>query len=262
MNMIRMVPFAALLLAGACGSPAPTNQDVNLVNGAANDVVLNEDDAGISEGGAAAPEVAALPAVPGDLSADDAAPLAQATQISTTIADDSAVERIPFEGGWAWRRNGQILRTASRDGHRVSYFRAGEAAPFFVQQGDDSFAYAAGQPQRSYDRSGRPGAVAPARRDEARRLADESRHDHDQAATVPHQGDQPHRPDRPGPNQGAGTPDGGHPGPAGPPAGDHGGHDAAAGNDHGGNGRGGPDRRRPDAQDHDAQGNHLRPQGN
>ena len=43
--------------------------------------------------------------------------------------------------------------------------------------GVQTFAYRGGQPERAFDRRGRPGAVSPQRREEARRLAEDSRRD-------------------------------------------------------------------------------------
>jgi len=119
----------------------------------------------------------------------EAAPLAQAAEIAGEIDGGAGVERVPFEGGWAWRRDGKIIRTASRDGRRVSWFRPGESAPFLVQQGEETFAYADGRPQRAFDRRGRPAAVPPQRQEEARRLADQSRRDRDQAERAPRRPD-------------------------------------------------------------------------
>ena len=134
-------------------------------------------------------DLVSLPSPPADLPVTEAAPLAQAAEIAGEIDGGAGVERVPFEGGWAWRRDGKIIRTASRDGRRVSWFRPGESAPFLVQQGEETFAYADGRPQRAFDRRGRPAAVPPQRQEEARRLADQSRRDRDQAESAPRRPD-------------------------------------------------------------------------
>jgi hypothetical protein len=187
MKSVRLLPpFAALLLASACGGGGITNEAANNAELTANDMAMNDalaaDDVG--EGAEAAPVVAAPPAPPSDLSAEEAAPLAQATQVATEIESDPQVERVPYQDGWAWRRAGQIIRTASRDG-RVSYFRPGEAAPFFVQQGDRGFAYSSGRAQRAYDGRGRPSRIDDARRAAAQRAVEQSRRDRDEAQRAP-----------------------------------------------------------------------------
>jgi hypothetical protein len=204
--LLQSAAAAAILLGAGCSAPSATDNQAAVDNEAAGNALL-ADEAGAAE---SAPAIAPPPAAPAGSSADDAAPLTQASRIASEIQSAPDVERVPFEGGWAWRRNGQILRTSSRDGRRVSYFRPGEGAPFFVQQGEQSFAYAAGNVRRAYDRGGHPAPIAPAQRDDARRLADQSRHDHDQAQHAPappqqHNGDQARSDghDRSAPDRGA-----------------------------------------------------------
>lgn len=182
---ILLQPLAAstLLLAAACGGSNQTADSGNEMNGE----LANLDQAvpeSVNQTGEGV-DLVSLPAAPADVPAAEAAPLAQAAQLASEIDSGAGVERVPFEGGWAWRRGGRIIRTASRDGRRVSWFRPGESTPFLVQQGEETFAYAAGRPQRSFDRRGRPAAVPPQRQDEARRLADQSRRDRDQAERAP-----------------------------------------------------------------------------
>jgi hypothetical protein len=259
MNPVRLLPPLALLLAmSACGGGASTNSAAANAELAANAVVANgETAAGTIDEADASAEVAPLPAPPSDLSADDAAPLVQATQVATEIAQDTSVERVPYQGGWAWRRGGQIIRTASRDGSRVSYFRPGESTPFYVQQGDRGFAYSAGRPRRAYDRSGHAAAIDAARRAEAERLAEDSRRDRDEAQQAPAR-PTPDRngPDRSGPGRSdhPGANDGDHHG--GPAGSDHraGNNDDRrpdAGNDRGRDDHGDADRRRPGSRDRD-----------
>lgn len=207
MKPVRLLPsFAVLLLASACGGGATTNETANVVDATANDMAMNDQlaaDNPEEDADAAPVAVAPPPAPPSDLSAGDAAPLAQATEVAAAIESDTTVERVPYRDGWAWRRNGQIIRTASRDGRRVSYYRAGDAAPFFVQDGDQGYAYAGGRPQRAYDRRGRPSQIDAARRAAAQRAVEQSRHDHDEAQHAPSRpdhgnNDRGHDRDRPG----------------------------------------------------------------
>ena len=205
MKPVRLLPPLAILLAmtacngGARSDNGLANADLTANDLAANDAMVAET---IDEGDASA-EVAPLPTPPNDVSAADAAPLVQATQVATEIAQDNSVERVPYQGGWAWRRGGQIIRTASRDGSRVSYFRPRESAPFYVQQGDRGFAYSGGRPQRAYDRSGRPARVDAARRAEAERIAQQARRDRDEAQRAPSRPTPDRgRPDRPDANAG------------------------------------------------------------
>lgn len=130
-------------------------------------------------------ELVDLPDAPADLPAAEAAPLTQAAAIMEEIDDGVGVERIPYEDGWAWRREGRIIRTASRDGRRVSYFRPGDGNPFLVQQGGETFSFAGGRPERAFDRRGRPGAVSPQRQEEARRLVEQSRRERERAERAP-----------------------------------------------------------------------------
>lgn len=230
--LLKSAALAAILLAAGCSS----NGDNQAVadNGADNALAFNDTAPGDNVADAA-PTIAPPPAAPAGTPADDAAPLTQAAQIASEIGSAADVERVPYQGGWAWRRSGQILRTSSRDG-RISYFRPGESTPFFVQQGEQSFAYAGGRPRRAYDRSGHAAPLAPDRQGEAQRLADQSRQDHSQAAHAPApQPDQGH--DR---ANGPGHPAGDRAGPPqAPPSGNAadnahgGGHDRNAGADRG-----------------------------
>lgn len=179
--LLRPLAASTLLLAAACGGSGPADDAGNGM--AVNEALANLDEALPDDNDLAADDVelASLPPLPADAPAAETAPLAQAAQIAREIDTDTAVERVPFEGGWAWRRGGRIIRTASRDGRRVAWFRPGEGTPFLVQQGDETLAYRGGRVQRAFDRRGRPGAVTAQRREEARRLAEQSRSDRDRA---------------------------------------------------------------------------------
>ena len=181
--VLRPLAASALLLAAACGSAGSDNVAGN------DEVMANEAFGDFDEAlpGDADEAVAlvSLPPAPANVPAAAAAPLAQAAAIAREIDDDDEIERVPFEGGWAWRRNGRIVRTASRDGRRVSWVRPGESTPFLVQRGEETFAYRGGRAERAFDRRGRPAAVSAQRQEEARRLAEESRREREQAERAP-----------------------------------------------------------------------------
>ena len=253
--LLRPLAASTLLFAAACGGSGPANDAGN--DAAVNEALANLDEALPEDNELAANDVdlVSLPPPPAEAPTAETAPLSQAAAITSEIDSGTGVERVPFEGGWAWRRDGRILRTASRDGRRVSYFRPGESTPFLVQQGDETFAYRGGRPQRAFDRRGRPGAITQQRQEEARRLADQSRRDRDQAERAPRRPDN----DRNGSNRGD---DRNGPGRGGDRSGadrpDQNGNSASTGRDD----RGGtrdrnrrPDDRRPRG-DRDDDGNH------
>ncbi len=70
------------------------------------------------------------------------------------------IARVPVDGGLAWLQDGQVVRTASEDGHRIAYFYPGEERPFLVQDGRQAFAYRNGRAQLAYDNDGRPARVS------------------------------------------------------------------------------------------------------
>ncbi len=180
----RPLAASTLFLAAACGGSGTTADAGN--DAAVNEALASLDETMPDEAGESAPvDLVSLPPAPADAPAGETAPLTQAAAIATEIDGGAGVERVPYEGGWAWRRDGRILRTASRDGRRVSYFRPGDSAPFLIQQGEETFAYQGGRPQRAFDRRGRPGAVSARRVAEARRLADDSRRDRARAEQAP-----------------------------------------------------------------------------
>jgi hypothetical protein len=177
------IGLAALLVAG-CNKAADQSNAVATDNGPAfNDAALLGNDS--TETADAAPvNVAPVPAPAPSLPAAEAAPLRQAAKTASEIATASDVERIPYDGGWAWRRGGQIIRTASSDGRRVSYFRPGDSNPYLVQDAGRAFAYSNGRVERSYDDRGRPAQVDAGKRDEGQRLAQQSAQERDRAKQV------------------------------------------------------------------------------
>jgi hypothetical protein len=129
----------------------------------------------------ASTEIARPPAIPDDANAVAAAPLNDAGEIASEIASNTMIARVPVEGGLAWVQDGDVVRTVSGDGRRVSYFHPGESRPFLVQTGGLAYAYDHGQAQLAYDDRGRPAPVSDAARAEAERLADQSRREREEA---------------------------------------------------------------------------------
>src|SRR4051812_49977665 len=119
--LLRPLAASPLLLAAACGG---SGSAVVAGNESVNELLANADEAvpeSVNQTGEGVALVS-LPPAPADATATETAPLAQAAQIAGEIDGGTGVERVPYEGGWAWRRDGRIIRTASRDGRRVSWF--------------------------------------------------------------------------------------------------------------------------------------------
>jgi hypothetical protein len=125
------------------------------------------------------------PAIPDEATEAEATPLNDAGEIASEISSNTMIERVPVEGGLAWRQDGEVLRTVSRDGARVAYFHPGERAPFLVQERGLAFAYDRGRAQLAYDGEGRPARVSDAARAEAERLAEQSRREREEAERAP-----------------------------------------------------------------------------
>ena len=113
---------AALFLVAGCGSAS--SPDTTTARGAA-------EQAGVE---LAAARVPRPPAIPDDVSEDEAAPLNDAGEIASEISGNTMIAQVPVRGGLAWVEDGQVVRTASSDGRRVAYFHPGEDRPFFVQK--------------------------------------------------------------------------------------------------------------------------------
>jgi hypothetical protein len=164
--------LAALFLVGGCSRT--TTQDT----AAANDKAA----AGTA---LASADIPRPPAIPDDVTDAQAAPLNDAGEIASEISANTMIAPVPVNGGLAWREDGQVVRTASRDGQRVAYFRAGERQPFLVQRGGLAFAYQNGRAALAYDSQGRPAPVPAAALAEAERLAAQSRREREAAEHAP-----------------------------------------------------------------------------
>jgi len=116
-------------------------------------------------------DVARPPVAADEANQSEAAPLDDAGEIASEIESNTAIGRVPVDGGLAWLQDGEVVRTASSDGARVAYFHPGEERPFLVQGRDVAIAYRDGRPALAYDGGGRPVRVPDRARDEAERLA-------------------------------------------------------------------------------------------
>jgi len=202
--------------AGNSADMALTNAD----NGAGDMMTNGEEEVADTDAGTTAPAIA-IPTVAADAPAEQSVPVAEAAQAAATIVSDPNVGRVAWGDGWAWKRDGQVIRTASRDGRRVSYFHPGARQPYYVQDGDRSFGYDdSGKLAHVYDHGGHPKAPDANTRHDADQLDREARRDHDHARNAPpapsrndhngshrsnppaHQGDDGHQ----GPSRGHPTP--------------------------------------------------------
>ena len=174
MKFLPMAPcaaLAALVLVGGCSRT--TTKDT-----AAGDRTT----AGTA---LASAELPRPPAIPDEATDAEAAPLNDAGEIASEISGNTMIARVPVDGGLAWVEDGQVVRTASRDGQHVAYFHPGENQPFFVQKHGFAFAYDGGRPDQAYDAEGNPRPVSDAARMEATRLASLARRERELAARQP-----------------------------------------------------------------------------
>ena len=121
------------------------------------------------------------PAIPDEATDAQAQPLNDAGEIASEISSNTMIERVPVNGGLAWREDGEVVRTASSDGSRIAYFHPGEDHPFLVQRGGLAYALEDGRAQLAYDSDGHPAPVSEAARAEAARLAEQSRREEEAA---------------------------------------------------------------------------------
>jgi hypothetical protein len=163
------VALAALFLVSGCGA-AP--REATAASGQTGTALASAD-------------IPRPPAIPDDATDAQAAPLNDAGEIASEISANTMIERVPVDGGLAWREDGAVVRTASRDGQRVAYFRTGERQPFLVQRGGLAYAYENGRAALAYDSAGQPAPVPAAARADAERLAAQARRERDAAAQVP-----------------------------------------------------------------------------
>lgn len=170
----------------AAGLNSDTTEDTGAVGATAvNETTAADPGAESANGSTPAPVAVVTPPAPApDLPPAAAAPLAEAATITQTIVQGSGVERIPYQGGWAWRRDGHIVRIASADGRRVSYFRPGETTPFLVQQDKRAVAFNHGAVERAYTPQGRPEPADSSTRKNGEQLARQAVQDRTRATQV------------------------------------------------------------------------------
>lgn len=148
----------ALALAGCNKAPEITdNAMVNVDETADLNGAMFNSDAPIIEDANDDPPAVAVVAVPRPAGATPAesAPLTEAGAIEEDIRSGRNIQRVRYGEGWAWTRDGKILRTANREGHSVAYFRGGENQPFFVQREGRSYAYQGDRPTRVWGTDGK-----------------------------------------------------------------------------------------------------------
>lgn len=177
---------ATLALAGCDKAPETTdNAMVNLGDAVdMNSTAFNADAPVIEDANDEPPAVvvAAVPKAPAGAPAADSAPLTEAGAIEEDIRAGRNIERVRYGDGWAWTRDGRIVRTANRDGQDVAYFRGGEDRPFFVQREGRAYAYQGARPTRVWGTDGKVREPDSDRTREAEQAAEEARTQHDRAA--------------------------------------------------------------------------------
>ncbi|MGN6280084.1 MAG: hypothetical protein ACTHM8_15365 [Sphingomonas sp.] len=156
------------------------------------DLALPAGDTAVVEDASTAPAIQTVEVPTPDPSTPDAdaAPLTDALAAQQLIDAGTGITRVQQADGWAWMQNGQIIRTASADGHRVSYFKRGSTTPYFVQQDGRSYAYDNGRVAHEYDDHGRVRAPDAQHQREAQQFADQAHQQHYRAQqaskTAPH----------------------------------------------------------------------------
>lgn len=178
---------AAPALLTACGQGSQQATPTSAPSEQASDAAVlpaADEAAPVVDETAAAPVTDVVP-VPVAAQADPAAaaPLAAAAAITTAISKGTGVQRIRHGDGWAWMQNGKIVRTASADGKRVSYFRNGSDTPFLVQDDKRAYAYSGGKLTHDYD-NGHAKTIDSGDRKDAEKLVSRAKDDRNQAAHV------------------------------------------------------------------------------
>jgi hypothetical protein len=188
-----ILPFTALAVAlglAACHQAAAPDDNSADAAAIANDAGASADNATNTAADTASdqgtPPDIAIPAVAADAPAEQATPLVEAAQAAATIVADTSVTRVTWNDGWAWERDGQIIRTASHDGGRVSYFHPGDDHPYLVQDGGRSYGYDdGGKLAHVYDHGGHPQAPNATDQHAASQFDRQARQDHDHARAAP-----------------------------------------------------------------------------
>lgn len=170
----------------AANETAITN-DADLDNGegaiAPEDLPLPEGDTAVVEDASTAPQIqiVQVPAPAPTITAAEAEPLNDSIATERLIRAGHGITRVQQADGWAWMEDGHIIRTASKDGRRVSYFKQGSTSPYFIQQDGRSYSYSNGRVAHEYDEHGRPKTPNGQHQNDAKKLADDARRQHDRA---------------------------------------------------------------------------------
>lgn len=187
--LLRSTALAgAPILLAACGQSAqqatPTGQPSETPAETAIATSAPVQTAAVVDESAAAPVTNVAP-VPVAVQADPAAaePLTDAAAITSEISKGAGIERIRHGDGWAWMRDGKIIRTASPDGKQVAYFRNGSDSPFLVQDDKQAYAYSSGKVSRHYD-NGQARTIDSGDRKDAEKLVSRARSDRNDAEHI------------------------------------------------------------------------------
>lgn len=177
---------AALALAGCHASETTGNaSDGNAVAAIENGATIESGpDAGATDAVEAVTPVSVpdVPTAPSTAPPADALPLTEASATAQAISRGVGITRVRRGDGWAWLQGREVVRTASLDGKRVSYFRSGQRDPYFVQMEKQSYGYARGRVAHSYGDDGIPRAPDADHARIGTQLADQARREHDTTA--------------------------------------------------------------------------------
>lgn len=170
-----VLPFALASCGGSSNTATATDAASDEATAAVDDTATDAAD------DTAAVTVVEVPTASSDDTAAVAAPLTSAAAIARSIDRGAGYTRVRHDDGWAWMKDGKVVRTASFDGKKVAYFKDGSDTPFFVQNDNKAFAYSGGKPTQGYDSKGRPETVGTSDRAAADKLVKQAKSDRDQA---------------------------------------------------------------------------------
>ncbi|WP_404339275.1 hypothetical protein AB2M62_08255 [Sphingomonas sp. MMS12-HWE2-04] len=187
MKSLPLTAVVAVLALSACNKTPETTDNAMVAEtnaSEADDAAFDEAPVveNVADTTTPAVTVAAVPRPAANTPAAEAAPLTDAAAIEAEIRAGTGIQRVRYGQGWAWTRDGRILRTADRDGKKVAYFRGGGERPFLVQDADRAYAYQGDTPVRQFDRDGRGRAPDAEQSRAATEAAQESRERRDQAS--------------------------------------------------------------------------------
>ncbi|MBW4330808.1 hypothetical protein KY084_07945 [Stakelama sp. CBK3Z-3] len=177
LRMGTMCALAPALALAACNAPSGSdtaNDTAALTNTDSDVEITNEadtDDVTVVEVPVSEDSTAST-------SSSDTAAATEAAETASLIAAGTGITRVSHGDGYAWMRDGEIVRTASRDGKQVAYFHPGDDNPYFVQKDDRAFAMSNGKVTREFDSKGRSHTPDSDGQREAKSLSDTAQRDH------------------------------------------------------------------------------------